>query len=101
MTPPCHLTINQSEKCAQADHTAWVAPPSPDFLKHFPETLQGVWDFLSTIWTPYRELKVQQLGVCSLTVLCAGELTQVWFGNKERKEEGRKRRRKEATVKQK
>ena len=101
MTPPCHLTVNQSEKCAGADHIAWVAPPSLDFLKRFPETLQGVLDFLITIWTPYRELKVQQLGVYSLTLLRAGELTQVCFGNKERKEEGRKGRRKEAAVKEK
>ena len=27
VTPPCYLTINQSENCARADHIPWNALP--------------------------------------------------------------------------
>ena len=40
---------------------------------------------------------MQQNRVCRLTLLPAGELAQVWFGNKERKEKGRKAGKEEGT----
>ena len=90
MTPPCYLTINQSENCAGADPILWDTPPSPCLYKWFAKILREVWSFWaqatcsSSIGTFTIKLHFPSLqpGVSRLASLPAGERTWVWFSNK-------------------